>query len=566
LDVQARSRRLSAWHLALGAVLLLALLLRLKSIHDPLLDHPGWRQGDTAAIARNFATLDPNPFHPQTDYDGPPPNYVELELQIVPILAGALYRIFGVHEIFGRLISIAFSLAGVALLAYFARELCAVPQARREDQAGGSDPPRPLDPPHPFVDPSHASDPPLSFDAAGIAGIAAALTFALYPGAVYYGRTFTPDTAMVTLAIAGVFASYRWIVNDGARFGRSFALAALLTALAILAKPVAILILVPIAALLFAQLGPRALRSPAAWTFLVLAVAPYALYDAYLRGIAEWHWASGITTKHVLPELRAAFGSGGAFVHKLGAFRDALGMLWATMLGPAGALVALAALFVPLRSAPRALLFGWLGAALAYAYVVVTVERVDYYLYLFLPPAALWTGMLAALVAVRATTRPGGRAFAAGAAAVVVVAALWSGHLAVRPYYDYSKDVYRRARALDASLPPGALIVMGHYDPSVLYYIGRKGWEEDPLLWTPFDEESAIRKGARAFVSIEDNRLRRNVELCHWLERFPLAAPGALWPVYQTDPVKILPGAEEHWQNFRKLEAAGRAPPCVRPA
>ena len=61
-------------------MLLLGLALRLRGLHDPILDHPGWRQGDTAAIARNFATLDLNPLHPQTDYDGPPPNYVELEL------------------------------------------------------------------------------------------------------------------------------------------------------------------------------------------------------------------------------------------------------------------------------------------------------------------------------------------------------------------------------------------------------------------------------------------------------------------------------------------------------
>ncbi len=43
-------------------------------------------------------------------YNGPPPNYVELELQIVPFLAAALYKVFGVHEIFGRLITLAFSL------------------------------------------------------------------------------------------------------------------------------------------------------------------------------------------------------------------------------------------------------------------------------------------------------------------------------------------------------------------------------------------------------------------------------------------------------------------------
>ena len=79
--------RIYRWPIALGAVLLLALALRLHGIHDPILDHPAWRQGDTAAIARNFPRLRFDIMYPQTLYNGPPPNYVELELQIVPFLA-----------------------------------------------------------------------------------------------------------------------------------------------------------------------------------------------------------------------------------------------------------------------------------------------------------------------------------------------------------------------------------------------------------------------------------------------------------------------------------------------
>jgi hypothetical protein len=101
---------------------------------------------------------------------------------------------------------------------------------------------------------------------------------------------------------------------------------------------------------------------------------------------------------------------------------------------------------------------------------------------------------------------------------------------------------------------------MGHYDPSILYYIDRKGWEEDPYIWTPFDEESAIGKGARYFIAIENRRLKRNVELSAWLERFPVANPNAKWPVYETDYAKELPGAEARWQEFRLREGAHLLP------
>ncbi len=502
--------------------MLLGFFLRLKGIHDPILDHPGWRQGDTAAIARNFATLDLNPFHPQTDYNGPPPNYVELELQIVPWLAAVLYKIFGIHEVFGRLISIGFSLGTVVVAGYFARWMFA----------------------------SRA------------AGITAALAFAIYPGSVYYGRTYTPDTTMAFFLTAAVFAAARWIIDDEARFGRRFWVAAALTALSLLAKPVAVVGLVPIAACLVARFGWRqTLGSPLTYAFFALAIVPYAAYDAYVRAIAEWHWASGITRLHVVPALLASFAGFGALRHKLGLFTGTLRMLGATMLGPIGLLGLVFAIVSQIvwrtQAQSRALLWGWLAAALAYAYVVVTVERVDYYLYPFVPLAAVWTGGF--VEALRRVLPVDARRPALAVGLAIAALALYIGRGAVRPYYTYGKVVYREAKALDATLAPGALVVMGHYDPSVLYYIDRKGWEEDPYLWTPFDEESAIRKGARYFIAIEPKRLKRNVELHAWLERFPLANAAARWPVYETDPAKILPGAEDRWKAFRRAKKAGGA-------
>lgn len=508
---------------ALAAILVLGLALRLRGIHDPILDHPGWRQGDTAAIARNFATLDLNPLHPQTDYNGPPPNYVELELQIVPWLAAVGYKLFGMHEIFGRSISIAFSLGTIAVLYAFGRWMFA----------------------------SRA------------AGLVAALAFAVYPGSTYYGRTFMPDTTMVFFLTAAVFASARWILDGDARLGRRFVVAAVLTACALLAKPVAIVGLVPIAATLVASRGwRRTLQAASTYAFFALAVAPYALYDAYVSSIAEWHWTSGITRLHVLPSLRGAFSSWPLFVAKLGDLGGAYAMLATTMLGKFGIGIALAAILMTtiwrLPSRSKALLWGWLAAAVAYAYVVVTVERVDYYLYAILPLAALWTGGFAE--ATRRVLPTNSRRIAAVLVPVVALAAIVDARAAVAPYYRYKKNVYRNAKALDATLAPGAIIVMGHYDPSVMYYINRKGWEEDPYAWTPFDEQSAIRKGARYFIAVERRRLERNVELHAWLARFPILNPAAAWPVYETDFTKTLPGAEERWKAFRRAEKAGTLP------
>jgi 4-amino-4-deoxy-L-arabinose transferase-like glycosyltransferase len=498
---------------AIGAV------LRLKGIHDPIFDHPGWRQGDTAAIARNFAQLQYNILFPQTDYNGPPPNYVELELQIVPFLAATLYKLFGVHEIFGRLISLAFGVATIPVVAAFARWLF-----RSE-----------------------------------LAGIVAAGAFAILPGAWYYSHTFMPDTAMVFFTTCAVYACARWIVEDEARSWRGWWPAALLLTVAFLAKPVAVTAAIPIAACAVGRLGWRgAVTRPLLWALFAVAFVPLAAYDRFVSSHAEWHWASGITRLHVIPSLVAALTSPHAFAEKARWFAHALVMLSTTMLGPLGAVFALAGLFGRLRSRSDVLLWGWLGGGLLYAYVVVTVERVDYYLYLLLPLAALFVARSIVPQAEAVSTTPERRRTAVALLVTVFVVAAYTGYRQIRPYYAWSAVNYVRAKQLDAALAPGALVVMGHYDPSILYTIGRKGWEEDPHLWTPFDEQSAIRKGARYFISVEHARLKQtNLELYCWLARFPLLDPNAAWPVYQTDSAKVVPGAEERWRAFRRREMAG---------
>ncbi|MGZ3504136.1 MAG: ArnT family glycosyltransferase [Vulcanimicrobiaceae bacterium] len=520
MDVQARKLM---WRIALGAILLLALVLRLKGIHNPVLDHPGWRQGDTASIARNFALLQFNPFYPQTNYNGPPPNYVELELQIVPFLAALLYKLFGVHEVFGRLITIAFSLGTVAVLAYFGRWLF-----RSE-----------------------------------LAGLFAALLYAIMPGSLYYGRTFTPDTTMVFFMTAALYATARVLVDDEALAARPLAGATALLSLAFLAKPVSIAALVPIATMVVDRARDgRTMR----WLRIALLVAvPLLVYYAYDKAVsahAEWHWASGITTLHVVPALKAALTTGAGFALKWSQFRDVLGMLARTMTGPVCmALAILGFIFFPRTTRSRSLLWAWLAGGLLYTYVVVTVERVDYYMYLLLPLAALMGGSFLARLtdAIRASavSRPVKYAVAAAGLAVLALTIEQSRAIA-QPYYAYPKQVYRNAIALDKTLAADTLIVMGHYDPSVLYYIRRYGWEEDPYLWTPFDEQSAIRKGARYFIAIEKNRFNRNLELCAWMQRFPVINPAAQWPVYETDPAKVLPGAEAQWRAFRDAEKAGK--------
>src|SRR5215472_18097821 len=216
---------------ALAAILVLGLALRLYGIHDPIIDHPGWRQGDEAAIARNFAQLQDNIFAPQSDYDGPPPNYVELELQIVLFAAAQLYRVFGVHEIFARLIVVGFSLGTIVLLYIFGKELF----GRR-------------------------------------AGLISALCYAIAPGAVYYGRTITPDTDMVFFLTGALLFWWRWCVRQR---NADLVLAIVFAALAWVAKPPALLAILPILAIAWAARGPRAFAQWQLYALLLISLGPF---------------------------------------------------------------------------------------------------------------------------------------------------------------------------------------------------------------------------------------------------------------------------------------------------
>ncbi len=505
-------------------IVLLAIVLRLKGVHDPLLDHPAWRQGDTASIARNFALLQYDILYPQTNYNGPPPNYVELELQIVPFLAATLYKFFGVHEIFGRLITIAFSTGTVVVVGLFARWL--------------------------FT--------------STVAGLIAAFFFATFPGSLYYGRTFTPDTTMVFFLTAALYAVTRFIVEDEALNPRGLARVTALLTFAYLAKPVAVAGIIPVLGVIWerARAG-RTMRVTALAVLLIVPLLILGVYDQHVSAHAEWHWASGITSLHVIPALKAAFTSGSGFMVKLTQFREVLGMFRVTMLGTlATVLTVISFVALPwIEARSKALLWGWLIGGLAYTYVVVTVERVDYYMYLLLPLCAIVIGGALARflsMAMNVDASPAARYAIAALVPILAVGCFAQGRAAIAPYYGYNKQAYVNATALNYTLDPHALIVLGHYGPDVLYYINRYGWEEDPYLWTTFDEESAIRKGARYFVSIEDNRLRRNVELCAWLQRFPLMNANAQWPVYITDPARELPGADNFWKAFRNAERAGK--------
>ena len=118
----------------------------------------------------------------------------------MPFFAATLYKVFGIHEIFGRLITpVLQPRRRSSCWRYFARRLGG------STHRGACSPPR---------------------------------LFAVYPGSVYYGRTFMPDTAMVFFLTAALYATTRTLLDrDRVRGERSSGRPALLSPRAIWRSP-----------------------------------------------------------------------------------------------------------------------------------------------------------------------------------------------------------------------------------------------------------------------------------------------------------------------------------------
>ncbi|MFH1840808.1 MAG: glycosyltransferase family 39 protein [Candidatus Shapirobacteria bacterium] len=111
--------------IALVLLVLLAFSLRLYRINSPLLDWHSWRQADTSAVSRNFVKGGFDLLHPRFDDlsniasgKDNPAGYRFVEFPFYNFFQAAAYKIFGRFslEIWGRLVSIVFSLSSLLFL------------------------------------------------------------------------------------------------------------------------------------------------------------------------------------------------------------------------------------------------------------------------------------------------------------------------------------------------------------------------------------------------------------------------------------------------------------------
>lgn len=220
-------------------------------------ERASWRECDTGAVARNFALESMNPLYPRIDWRGTSPGYAEMEFPLYPYLIAVSYKIFGVHDFLGRIWAFLFSLGTLGFFYKAARE--------------------------------YLSDLSLVF---------AFAFFAFHPLIVEFSTSIQPEGLMILCYAGSVCFFLKWLKTDEKK---DFIIAALLTALTLLAKATAAHIGLFFAVLLVQKYGFGVLKQTRVRLFGLIALLPALLWYAHAKSLwktygnslgvsNEYHW------------------------------------------------------------------------------------------------------------------------------------------------------------------------------------------------------------------------------------------------------------------------------------
>ncbi len=496
--------------LLLAAVLAVGVALQWPGLHGEVLERVhGWRQCQTAMVARNFVRDGLNPLVARVDYMGD--GQMQLELPLYPYLVAACYQMFGVREISGRVVALLFGMGSAAALFALGRMLWS---------------PR--------------------------AGLVAAAVFSWTPLNVFFNRAFMPDSTTICLSLWATCGLLRYL-RSGASWALLLGAAAALLTLAG-KPPIGVVMGPPWAAALLAARGGRWWRD-ARLNAAVLMMA---------AGVAGWMKYQGYVNNHLGDDLGISFTNAGVFNQRLVEWYFGRAEQWTDPAvyrrilsrGPdwlghwAFVAAALTGLLWPSRDRAAWLLRAWLLGGAAYLLVFLNVNLVhNYYQMPLIPILATGCGVFVERVLSRGR-RPVDRGLApatgirmavAGNTGRILAATLLiagaAGLIAAtrgvlreydplaqrridtaregrrHPYWERKTALIEMGRRIGAALPAdGRLVALagdGYVadvrDPQVMYYVNRRGFIIAPP--DEYREDVERRRRRRQITSAEADRL-----------------------------------------------------------
>ena len=201
------------------------------------IDTESWRESDESSIARNYFRNGMDFSHPQIDWGGTGPGYTESEFPVYPYLIALSYKIFGLWEPAGRVISLIFSLMTLLVFFRFSKYLFEKRTA-----------------------------------------VVVASFFALSPLLAITSVTIQPESVMFFFYVSSAYCFTVWIENQSVKY---FVLAALATALTILCKVPSVNIGLLFLILIVIKKGWNFLIKPKVLLFGILSIVPPVIWYFY---------------------------------------------------------------------------------------------------------------------------------------------------------------------------------------------------------------------------------------------------------------------------------------------
>lgn len=431
-----------------------------------------WRSTDMASIAMNYYRNGFHFLHPQVNWGGNGPGFVEMELPIIPFVLAVLYKLFGVHDWLALIIPMVSGLGIVVLVYLLARHV--------------------FDPATGFVAGLFAASPPPM----------AALSMGLWP-----------DPPMIFFGLLGIYSLVRWSEKNSWGY---FVVGALTTALAILLKLTALYLGIPILYLCFEKYGLNLWKEPQVWTLGFLILAPAGIWYTYAHTLyEEYHNTFGILSGGFLK-----FANGDILLDSSFYVKSLARMIFYHFTPVVFALF-LYGILTSQSEKVNYVFHVWFGAVLLYLLVAARGVLIGHYQYMLpaIPPGAILAGFGTVSLLRKLETFPR-LARWPQSSWCVVLALMFLGGTAVATYVYESPDVYTtrmwnhdrntglavgRVTASESLImvvdnQMGGLPEQIMTPPNVFYFSDRRGWYV-AMSWLSQDLiEDRRSEGARYLV------------------------------------------------------------------
>ncbi|MFC1711446.1 ArnT family glycosyltransferase [Patescibacteria group bacterium] len=234
----------------------LAFFLRTYRIDNPVADWHSWRQADTAAVARNFSKEGINLLYPKAhnffkqnpnDLDNPN-RYFLNEFPLYNAVVAVIYNLFGINEVYARLVSVFFSSLTAVFLYLLVKK----------------------------------------YSSKLVAGLSAVF-FAVLPYNIFYGRVIMPDPTFIFFSVLSLYFVTLWLEKE--KWSLAI-ISALSLGLAMLVKPYAIFLGIPIAYLVLRKYKLDFYKKPQIILVAVLSLIMIGLWRFHINQHPEGMFGS----------------------------------------------------------------------------------------------------------------------------------------------------------------------------------------------------------------------------------------------------------------------------------